>query len=91
MALLRRCMGGKSFDTSMGMTPLEGLMMGTRSGDLDPAIVPYVMGKEDLTISEVNSMLNKHSGLQAISGISSDIREIVEAMEAGDQNASACL
>ncbi|MGO4107524.1 acetate/propionate family kinase [Paenibacillus sp. YAF4_2] len=78
---------GKSFDTSMGMTPLEGLMMGTRSGDLDPAIVPYVMNKEDLTLNEVNSMLNKHSGLLAISGISSDMREIVEAMGEGDTNA----
>jgi acetate kinase len=78
---------GKSFDTSMGMTPLEGLMMGTRSGDLDPAIVPYVMTKEDLTINEVNSMLNKHSGLIAISGISSDVREIEQAMNAGDHNA----
>ncbi len=80
-------MNGKSFDTSMGMTPLEGLMMGTRSGDLDPAIVPYVMTKEDLTINEVNSMLNKHSGLIAISGISSDVREIEQAMKAGDHNA----
>ena len=71
---------GKSFDTSMGMTPLEGLMMGTRSGDMDPAIVPYVMAKEDLTINEVNSMLNKHSGLLAISGLSSDMREITDTM-----------
>ncbi|MCS7459320.1 acetate kinase [Paenibacillus doosanensis] len=78
---------GKSYDTSMGMTPLEGLMMGTRSGDIDPAIVPYAMGKEDLTLGEVNSMLNKHSGLIAISGISSDMREILEAMEAGDRGA----
>ncbi|GIO55226.1 acetate/propionate family kinase [Paenibacillus cellulositrophicus] len=76
--------GGKSVDTSMGMTPLEGLMMGTRSGDLDPAIVPYVMNKEELTVNEVNSMLNKHSGLLAISGISSDMREITEGMEKGD-------
>ncbi len=80
-------LNGKSFDTSMGMTPLEGLMMGTRSGDLDPAIVPYVMAKEELTINEVNSMLNKHSGLIAISGISSDVREIEQAMKAGDPNA----
>ncbi|MBD0380538.1 acetate/propionate family kinase [Paenibacillus sedimenti] len=80
-------LGGKSVDTSMGMTPLEGLMMGTRSGDLDPAIVPFAMGKEDLTLGEISSMLNKHSGLQAISGISSDMREIVEAVEAGDKNA----
>ena len=78
---------GKSFDTSMGLTPLEGLMMGTRSGDLDPAIVPFTMSKEELLLSEVNSMLNKHSGLMAVSGISSDMREIVEAMEDGDKNA----
>lgn len=79
---------GVSVDTSMGMTPLEGLMMGTRSGDLDPAIVPYVMNKEDLTINEVNSMLNKHSGLLAISGISSDMREITEGMENGEPNST---
>ncbi|AJY77127.1 acetate/propionate family kinase [Paenibacillus beijingensis] len=78
---------GKSYDTSMGMTPLEGLMMGTRSGDLDPAIVPYTMNKEDLTLSEVNSMLNKHSGLMAISGLSSDMREITDAMKEGDSHA----
>lgn len=79
---------GKSFDTSMGMTPLEGLMMGTRSGDLDPAVVPYVMNKEELTLNEVNSMLNKHSGLLAVSGLSSDMREITDAM---DQNENAKL
>lgn len=78
---------GRSFDTSMGMTPLEGLMMGTRSGDIDPAIVPYAMAQEELTLGEVNSMLNKHSGLLAISGLSSDMREILEASEAGDRNA----
>lgn len=78
---------GKSFDTSMGMTPLEGLMMGTRSGDLDPAVVPYTINKEELTLNEVNSMLNKHSGLIAISGVSSDMREIVEAMNDGNDNA----
>lgn len=79
---------GKSYDTSMGMTPLEGLMMGTRSGDIDPAIVPYVMSKEELTMSEVNSMLNKHSGLLAISGISSDVREVQQAMDEGHRNAT---
>ncbi|ALS27813.1 acetate kinase [Paenibacillus cisolokensis] len=78
---------GRSYDTSMGLTPLEGLMMGTRSGDLDPAIVPFAMAKEDLTMSEVSSMLNKHSGLMAISGSTSDMREIVEAMREGDKNA----
>ncbi|WP_159884059.1 acetate/propionate family kinase [Paenibacillus puerhi] len=79
---------GKSFDTSMGMTPLEGLMMGTRSGNIDPAIVPFAMVKEELTLSEVNSMLNKHSGLMAISGLSSDMREITQAMGEGDKNAA---
>jgi acetate kinase len=78
-------MNGKSIDTSMGMTPLEGLMMGTRSGDVDPAIVPFIMAKEELTVSEVTSMLNKHSGLLAISGVSSDVREVTEAMENGDK------
>jgi acetate kinase len=78
---------GKTVDTSMGLTPLEGLMMGTRSGDIDPAIVPYAMGKEELTLNEVNSMLNKHSGLIAISGISSDMREVEKAMSEGDKNA----
>ncbi|MCZ8511286.1 acetate kinase [Paenibacillus filicis] len=81
-------MEGRSVDTSMGLTPLEGLMMGTRSGDIDPAIVPFAMSKEDLTLAEVNSMLNKHSGLLAISGLSSDMREITEAREAGDRNAA---
>jgi acetate kinase len=80
-------MDGKSIDTSMGMTPLEGLMMGTRSGDIDPAIVPYAMSKEDLTLAEINSMLNKHSGLTAISGGSSDMREVEQAMLEGDSNA----
>ncbi|PYI54867.1 acetate/propionate family kinase [Paenibacillus flagellatus] len=78
---------GRSYDTSMGMTPLEGLMMGTRSGDIDPAIVPFAMDKEDLSLNEVNSMLNKHSGLFAVSGGLGDMREIVEAAEQGDRNA----
>ncbi|WP_152393911.1 acetate/propionate family kinase [Paenibacillus guangzhouensis] len=80
--------GGISVDTSMGMTPLEGLMMGTRSGDLDPAVVPFVMNKEDLTVNEVNSMLNKHSGLLAISGVSSDMREIIDGMQKNEPNST---
>ncbi|MCB0751426.1 MAG: acetate/propionate family kinase, partial [Ignavibacteriae bacterium] len=79
---------GKSVDTTMGFTPLEGLLMGTRSGDLDPSIVTYVMGKEELSISEVNTMLNKHSGLVGISGESSDMREIEQAVEDGDKKAT---
>lgn len=78
---------GISIDTTMGFTPLEGLLMGTRSGDLDPSIVTYVMGKEGLTISEVNTMLNKHSGLVGISGESSDMREIEQAAAEGDKKA----
>jgi acetate kinase len=78
---------GQSIDTSMGMTPLEGLMMGTRSGDLDPAVVPFTINKEELTLNEVNSMLNKHSGLLAVSGISSDMREVVDAMNEGNVQA----
>ncbi|MGD9897492.1 MAG: acetate/propionate family kinase [Calditrichaceae bacterium] len=67
---------GQSVDTSMGFTPLEGLLMGTRSGDLDPAIILQIMGKEELTMNDATTMLNKHSGLQGVSGISSDMREI---------------
>lgn len=85
-ASLTAVKGGKSVDTSMGLTPLEGLMMGTRSGDLDPAIVTFVMNKEELSLSEVNSMLNKHSGLLAISGSSSDMRDITDGWEAGEPN-----
>ncbi|MCW8849639.1 MAG: acetate kinase [Melioribacteraceae bacterium] len=78
---------GKSIDTTMGFTPLEGLLMGTRSGDLDPSIITYIMGKEELNISEVNTLLNKHSGLAGISGESSDMREIEQAVEDGDRKA----
>jgi acetate kinase len=69
---------GESIDTSMGFTPLEGLLMGTRSGDLDPAVVLHIMNKEELTMHEANTMLNKHSGVQGLSGLSSDMREIEE-------------
>lgn len=79
---------GKSIDTSMGFTPLEGLLMGTRSGDLDPSIITYIMGKEELSISEANTMLNKHSGLVGISGESSDMREIEQAVAEGDKKAT---
>ncbi|GAB4379627.1 MAG: acetate kinase [Calditrichia bacterium] len=76
---------GKSVDTSMGFTPLEGLLMGTRCGDIDPAIILHVMEKEQLTPSEMNIMLNKHSGLQGISGISSDMREIEKQYHSNDR------
>ncbi len=70
--------GGKSVDTSMGFTPLEGLLMGTRCGDMDPAIILQIMHKEELTLNDANTLLNKHSGLQGVSGLSSDMREIEE-------------
>lgn len=82
---------GKSIDTSMGLTPLEGLMVGTRSGNIDPALIQFIMAKDDLTIDEVNSMLNKFSGLYGISGISHDIREIIERMEQGCENCKLAL
>jgi acetate kinase len=68
--------GGNSVDTSMGMTPLEGLVMGTRSGDLDPAIVGVIAGKEGLSVSEVDTLLNTQSGLLGISGLTNDMREL---------------
>jgi acetate kinase len=72
---------GQSIDTSMGFTPLEGLLMGTRSGDLDPSLILYIMGKEGLSLNEANTLLNKHSGLIGLSGESSDMREILAAVK----------
>lgn len=72
--------GGKSVDTSMGFTPLEGLMMGTRSGDIDPGALSYIMEKENIPMANINSMLNKHSGLYGIAG-ASDMRDIEKGVE----------
>ncbi|MDP2921519.1 MAG: acetate kinase [Candidatus Omnitrophota bacterium] len=69
---------GKAIDTSMGFTPLEGVMMGTRSGDIDPAIIPYVMEKEKMNAAEVIEMLNKESGLLGVSGLTNDMRELLK-------------
>jgi len=82
---------GKCIDTSMGLTPLGGIAMGSRSGDLDPSVVTYIMEQEKLTPSEMNTILNKKSGLLALSGISADNRDIEEAMEAGDERAIFAL
>jgi acetate kinase len=82
---------GKSTDTSMGFTPLEGLLMGTRSGDLDPAVILYIMGHEELTLNEANTLLNKHGGLQGISGVSSDMKDILEESEKGNKSAKLAL
>lgn len=76
---------GVSIDTSMGFTPLEGLLMGTRSGDLDPAVIMHIMAREELTLHEGNTLLNKHSGLAGISGVSSDMAEIIHASESNEQ------
>lgn len=78
---------GHSVDTTMGFTPLEGLIMGTRSGDMDPSVILYIMAKEGLSLSEANTLLNKHSGLIGISGESSDMREIEEAVAEGNKKA----
>lgn len=83
--------GGKSIDTSMGFTPLAGLAMGTRSGDIDPAIIPFIMEKEDVDFDEVNDILNKKSGVLGISGISSDFRDLEDAMLDGDKRAKLAL
>ena len=82
---------GKVLDTSMGFTPLEGILMGTRSGDMDPAIVTFLMDKEGLSTNDMNSMLNKKSGLLGISGVSPDMRNIEEAAEKGNQRAAVAL
>lgn len=82
---------GISIDTSMGFTPTEGLMMGTRTGDIDPAALLYIMSREDLGMAEANSLINKHSGLQGISGISNDMREIESEALAGNSRASLAL
>ena len=78
---------GVAVDTSMGLTPLDGLMMGTRCGAIDPAIVPFIMEKENLTAAEVNDLMNKKSGLLGISGISNDLRSVRQASEEGDERA----
>ena len=82
---------GKSIDTTMGFTPLEGLVMGTRAGDVDVAAVTYLMKKEGLTADEMDNILNKKSGVLGLSGVSSDFRDIEEAAEAGNDRAEIAL
>lgn len=77
--------GGHSVDTTMGFTPLAGIMMGTRSGDIDPAVLPFVMEKENLTIDQAVNALNKESGLYGVSGASSDMRDILKLVAEGDK------
>ena len=80
-------LNGKSIDTSMGMNPVEGLMMGTRTGDIDPGVISYVMEKEHLGTQGVSTLINKFSGVLGISGISSDMREIEDAVNRGEERA----
>lgn len=82
---------GKSVDTSMGLTPLEGLIMGTRSGDLDPGVIEYIAKKEHMTLEEVLKVLNKESGVLGLSGVSSDFRDLAEAMEQGNEQAAVAV
>ncbi len=82
---------GKCFDTSMGLTPLEGVLMGTRSGSLDPAVVECIANNEGLTASQTVNILNKKSGLQGISGVSSDMRDVNKAAEGGNADAQLAL
>ncbi len=82
---------GQSFDTSMGFTPLEGVPMGTRSGNIDPTILEFVMQHEGISISDMLSVLNKKSGVLGISGVSSDFRDLHDAAEQGNERARAAL
>jgi acetate kinase len=82
---------GKSCDTSMGFTPLEGLLMGTRCGDLDPAVVTYIMAREGLSIQEMDTMLNKESGLKGVSGLSNDMRVLEEEIKKGNKRAALAI
>ncbi len=83
--------GGESIDTSMGLTPVEGLIMGTRTGDLDLGVLLYIMQKEGIDTQTANTLINKHSGMLGVTGISSDMREIEEEMEKGNERATLGL
>ena len=78
---------GKSIDTTMGLTPLEGLLMGTRSGDLDPAVVTFLMKKEHLSAENIDKLLNEKSGFLGVSGVSNDMRDMLNAMKKGSKRA----
>jgi len=82
---------GNSIDTSMGFTPLEGLVMGTRSGDIDPSILFYLIEKEELSLANVHALLNKHSGLLGLSGYAADMRDLIEEAEDGDKRCQEAI
>lgn len=90
-ASISAVLGGKSIDTSMGLTPLEGLVMGTRSGDIDPGLLPYLSSNLNMSVSDIDNMLNKKSGLLGLSEVSNDCREIEEAAAAGNTGALMAL
>ena len=83
--------GGKSIDTSMGLTPLSGIPMATRSGDIDPAIIPYIMKLDNLTPEDIEEMLNRQSGAWGVSGVSSDYRDVEDGFKMGDQRSILTL
>ena len=83
--------GGKSIDTSMGFTPLAGVMMGTRSGSIDPSVIGFLIKEKGYTMQEVDDLLNKKSGVLGISGISSDFRDVRDAAEQGNERAKLAL
>ena len=90
-ASISAVLNGKCVDTSMGLTPLEGLVMGTRSGDIDPSIMEYIAKKENLDIPGVMNVLNKKSGVQGLSGVSSDFRDLEEGHNAGNERCTNAL
>ncbi|MCP9292703.1 acetate/propionate family kinase [Gracilimonas sediminicola] len=82
---------GNSYDTSMGFSPLEGLVMGTRSGDIDPSILFYLIEKEELSLANVHALLNKHSGLLGLSGYAADMRDLLDEAESGDRRSNEAI
>ena len=90
-ASISASIGGKCVDTSMGLTPMEGLIMGTRSGDLDPAVLQFICNHENIDVNEMLNILNKKSGVLGMSGVSSDFRDVREAADAGNERAIMAL
>jgi acetate kinase len=90
-ASLAAIRGGKSIDTSMGFTPLSGIVMGTRSGDLDPSILFYIMEKEEISLNSLHALLNRHSGLLGLSGYASDMRDLIEEAKNGDRRCQQAI
>ncbi len=90
-ASMAAILNGKSIDTSMGLTPVEGLIMGTRAGDLDLGVITFIMDKEDIDFKATNTLINKHSGILGITGVSSDMREVEEAAQKGNERAQLAL